>query len=197
MISIWVVFWMLVVIFSIVGAFRGWVKELLVIFSVILALFLLHISGEYLGLVQPFTKVLEGVDAKAAFSVLEEATQEALRVQFWIRALIVISLAVFGYQTPNISFIKDKARREQIQDILFGAVLGAMNGYLIIGSLWAYMDSAHYLFETYISGPEAGTELGDKALSMIQNLPPNFFSSEAGLLMAVGVAFLFVLVVFI
>ncbi len=197
MMSIWVVFWMLVVIFSVVGAFRGWVKELLVIFSVILALFLLHIAGKYFGVVQPFADVLDGVDSELAFSGLAETTQKALQIQFWVRALIILALAAFGYQTPNVSFIKDKARREHIQDILFGAVLGAINGYLIIGSLWAYMDSAHYLFDAYVSRPAVGTELGDKALALINNLPPNFFSSEAGLLMAVGVSFLFVLVVFI
>ncbi|MBS1250208.1 MAG: hypothetical protein MAG431_01798 [Chloroflexi bacterium] len=197
MISILVVFWIFVFFFSVIGAFRGWVKELLVVFSVILALFLLLVLEEYLELIDSFAVTLEGVDAALAFSALDASTQDALRIQFRVRSLIIIALAVFGYQTPNISFISGKARREKVQDILFGSILGAVNGYLVVGSVWSFMASSHYLFEEYISGPEAGTALGDQAIKLVQNLPPQLFENEIGLFIAVGVSFLFVLVVFI
>ena len=38
MISLAVVFWMYVILFAIIGGMRGWAKEILVTFSVILAL---------------------------------------------------------------------------------------------------------------------------------------------------------------
>ncbi len=195
--SIWVVFWMLIFVFGIIGAFRGWVKELLVIFSVILALFLLYISEKYLGFVKPFSEILGNIGADVAFNTLADDIKNTIQVQFWIRTIIIFLLALFGYQTPKLSFIKDKAGREQVQDILFGAILGAVSGFLIIGSLWYYMDQAHYLFAPYISMPIIGDELGDKALNAVKYLPPAIFSSELVLLAIIGISFLFVLVVFI
>ena len=38
MMSLAIVFWMYVILFSVIGAMRGWAKEILVSFSVILAL---------------------------------------------------------------------------------------------------------------------------------------------------------------
>ncbi len=37
MVSLIVIFWMYVILFAIIGGMRGWAKELLVTFSVILA----------------------------------------------------------------------------------------------------------------------------------------------------------------
>jgi len=52
MMSITAVFWMLVVIFGIIGGFRGWAKEVLVLFSLILALFLMRVLQQYVPGVQ-------------------------------------------------------------------------------------------------------------------------------------------------
>ena len=40
MISLVSAFWLFVIIFGLIGAMRGWAKELLVAFSVILAIFI-------------------------------------------------------------------------------------------------------------------------------------------------------------
>lgn len=40
MISILSVFWMFVILFGLIGAMRGWAKELLVIFSIVLVFLL-------------------------------------------------------------------------------------------------------------------------------------------------------------
>jgi hypothetical protein len=48
MMSIVYVFWMYVVLFGVIGAMRGWAKELLVAFSVILALALNHVLRKYI-----------------------------------------------------------------------------------------------------------------------------------------------------
>ena len=197
MLSIWVVFWLFVILFGAIGAFRGWVKELLVIFSVVLALFLLYISEKPLGFVKPFPDVLGNIGPEVAFSEIGADTQDALKIQFWIRTAVVSLLAIFGYQTPQLSILKGKAGREHVQDILFGAILGAVSGFLIVGSLWFYMDASHYMFAPYISAPVVGADFGDKALEFIQYLPPEIFSSELVLLGLIGVSFLFVLVVFV
>ncbi len=108
-------FWMMVVIFAIIGAMRGWAKELLVTFSVVLAIFILSVLSRYVPPIRDFFAPPNG-------------TQE-----FWVQAFIVLVLAFFGYQTPNISrFAGTKFARERFSDALLGLFLGALNGYLIV-----------------------------------------------------------------
>ncbi len=52
MVSLIVVFWMYVVLFAIIGGMRGWAKELLVTFSVILALTFTTLLSSYVPFVR-------------------------------------------------------------------------------------------------------------------------------------------------
>lgn len=200
MISILSAFWLFVIIFGLIGAMRGWAKELLVIFSVVLALFLIYVLESFTPYLVPFEDVLGTVEnylPGTGFGALPLPVQEELRIQFWSRAIIIMILAFFGYQTPRLAVIRDKARREQIQDVLLGVVLGLGSGFFIMGSLWFYMAAAEYPFSPQILPPQAGTELGDAAISILKYFPPVFASNQIGLFFAVVVAFMFVLVVFI
>lgn len=200
MISIMSAFWLFLVLFAVIGMMRGWAKELLVIFSIILALFLIYVLESFTPFMVSFSEVLSSVEnlsTEATFSALPVPIQEALRTQFWIRASILLVLAFFGYQTPRLATLSDKARREKIQDALFGAVLGLISGYFIIGSLWWYMDAALYPFAPFITAPEMGDPMAEAALNVINYFPPVFASNQIGLFFAVVLAFMFVLVVFI
>ncbi len=177
MVSLNIVFWLFIVVFAAIGAMRGWAKELLVSFSIILALFIISVLDTYVTPMQPF---LNGQNSTS----------------FWTQSLIVLILAFFGYQTPNIPRVpSSKLGRDKLQDALFGLVLGAFNGYLIIGSLWFFLDQAKY-FYNFISAPVPGTPAGDAALRLIANLPPEWLTIPA-VYFAIAVAFLFVVVVFI
>ena len=200
MISILSAFWLFVILFGLIGAMRGWAKELLVIFSVVLALFLIYVLESFTPYLIPFEEVLgtvENFEPGTAFGALPLPVQDELKIQFWSRSTIVIILAFFGYQTPRLAVIRDKARRERIQDILLGVVLGLGSGFFIIGSLWFYMAAAQYPFSPQIMPPQAGTQLGDAAISILKYFPPVFANNQIGLFFAVVVAFMFVLVVFI
>ncbi len=200
MITIMYAFWLFLVLFGMIGAMRGWAKELLVIFSIILALFLIYVLENFTPFVVPFGEVLarvENLPSDAAFTSIPPMIQEELRVQFWIRASIVGILAFFGYQTPRLPNLREKARREKIQDVLLGLVLGFASGFFIIGTLWWYMDAAHYPFAPYISAPRPGDPMGEAAMRALNLFPPVFASNQIGLFVAVVIAFLFVLVVFI
>lgn len=48
MIGLAAIFWMFVILFAIIGAMRGWAKELLVTFSAILAMFIISVITNYL-----------------------------------------------------------------------------------------------------------------------------------------------------
>jgi hypothetical protein len=75
-------------------------------------------------------------------------------------------------------------------------VLGALNGYLIIGAIWFYMAEAQYPFSAYITAPEIGTTMGDAAQAMMPYLSPHLLGVPAIYFVAM-LAFIFVLVVFI
>jgi len=200
MISILSAFWMFVILFGLIGAMRGWAKELLVVFSVVLALFLIYVLETYTQYMVPFGDILakvENLPEGATFESLPTVIQEELRTQFWSRATIVFILSFFGYQTPRLAVIREKARRERIQDILLGAVMGLVSGFFIMGTLWWYMSAAHYPFGPEILAPQAGTPMGDAAINILKYFPPVFASNQIGLFFAVVVAFMFVLVVFI
>lgn len=177
MMSLTIVFWMYVVLFSIIGGMRGWAKEILVSFSVILALTFTTLLEHYV----PFIR-----------DVLEPQKNSIL---FWLRSIIMIVLVFFGYQTPNIQRFAAKMTREKLEHIILGTVIGAINGYLIAGSIWFYMDQATYPF-AIITAPDSATPVGKMALTLLQYLPPRLLGIP-GIYFAVVVAFIFVLVVFI
>jgi Mg/Co/Ni transporter MgtE len=88
-----------------------------------------------------------------------------------------------------------KAAREKLQDSLLGFILGALNGYFIIGTAWFYLHAANYPFE-YITAPVEGSSMGDMALRLIPMLAPRLLG-EPAIYFVVMLCFIFVLVVFI
>jgi uncharacterized membrane protein required for colicin V production len=175
MISLVFTFWMFVILFGVIGMMRGWAKELLVVFSVVLALAFIRLMERYIPVVNTLP-----------------ADSEAL---FWIRSIVVIVLVFFGYQTVSIPRFAGKAAREKLQDSLLGFVLGAINGYLVVGTLWFYLHQANYPFP-YIEAPNGATDMGRAALNLIEAMPPRLLG-EPAIYFAVMLAFIFVLVVFI
>jgi uncharacterized membrane protein required for colicin V production len=176
MMSIVYLFWMYVILFGLVGWMRGWAKELLVAFSVILALALNHVVHKYI----PIARGLPENDVSL----------------FWVRTIILLVLVYFGYQTViSIPHLASKAARERLQDTLFGAFLGAINGYLVAGSILYYMHVAEYPFENVISRP-ADPTLQQTVAQMMLYMPPQLLG-EPGIYFAIILAFVFVLVVYI
>lgn len=176
MMSIVVVFWMYVFLFAVIGAMRGWVKELMVVFSVILALTTNHVLRRYIPLVN---------------SLAADSTS-----LFWIRSLVVVGLVYFGYQTViSIQRLAARATRERLQDTLFGIFVGGINGYLIAGTILFYLNEAKYPFTDIVSAPPAGPIL-DQVTQMMAWMPPRLLG-EPGIYFAVLLCFIFVIVVFI
>ena len=178
MVSLVVIFWMYVVMFGIIGAMRGWAKELLVTFAVILALFFITV----LEIFVPFIR-----------DVLSFGNGAPL---FWIRLGITTILVLFGYQTPNIPRLAGANRfaRERLQDILLGFFIGLFNGYFVIGSIWYFLNAAAYPFPNVVSAPTGEVlTLVNKYMAV---MPPALLVAPA-IYFAVAIAFAFVLMVFI
>ena len=176
MMSIVYVFWMYVLLFGVIGWMRGWAKELLVGFSVILALALNHVIRRYV----PLASNLQETDPSL----------------FWVRTIILLVLVYFGYQTViSIQHLAARARSERLQDTRFGAFLGGLNGYLISGSILYYIHIAGYPFPEVISRP-ADQVLLERVNQMMLYMPPQMLG-EPGIYFAIILAFVFVLVVYI
>jgi uncharacterized membrane protein required for colicin V production len=181
MMSLTAVFWMYVLFFAVIGGMRGWAKEILVIFAMILALFLDTLLKTY---VPGFEVAL--------------SSQGAL-TRFVVRAVFFVLLAFFGYESPALSaLLASKARREKFQDIMLGAVLGAINGYLIFGTLWYYMHEAGYPVPQVISpaDPAIAGAVSVDLSAYLRYLPPQLIGVPY-IYFAVALAFVFVLIVFV
>jgi hypothetical protein len=176
MISLSVLFWMFVILFAMIGAMRGWAKEILVTSGVVMAIFVITILETFI----PFIR--------------DSLTPDS---QFWVRMAVLAVMTFFGYQGPNIPRLVDSGKfvRDRFQDILLGIFLGAVNGYMIFGTAWYYLGQAGYPFD-WITAPDQITEAGQKAIELVNILPPQWLQTPV-IYIAVAIAFVFILVVFI
>jgi uncharacterized membrane protein required for colicin V production len=172
-------FFCFLILFAIIGAMRGWAKEMLVTFSAVLALFIITVLETYVRVVS------------------QSFAQPGSTEQFWMRFVILIMLTFFGYQTPNLPKLGGaRFARERFQDTLLGVFLGILNGYLIVGTLWYYMAQANYTPISYIVAPDPNSPIGQSAIRMLAWMAPAWLSIPY-IYFAVGLAFIFVIIVFL
>jgi uncharacterized membrane protein required for colicin V production len=179
MLSLNIAFWMFILIFALIGAMRGWAKELLVIFAVVTAVFMTYILEHHV----PFVRDSQLFESETSL--------------FWLRTSILTAMVFFGYSTPSIPKLSEISRFSQhsLESAMLGFFLGILNGYMIIGTLWSYLDSAGYPFDI-VSAPIAGTAAGDISLRMIPWFlpawltPPLIYFAIAGALAIVIMLFL-------
>jgi hypothetical protein len=158
---------------------RGWAKEMLVSFSVVLAL--------------AFITVIENLIPYIGAFITSNPS-----VQFWFRIAVVIGLAFFGYQSPKFTRLsKAIDKRDRIQDLMLGLILGALSGYFVIGTIWSFIDSAGYPFGDWLIPPSSQWPMGDSAMRTLRYLPPVWLGKPPNIYIAVVLAFIFVIVVFI
>ncbi len=169
-------FWILVFLFALMGLNRGWAKEVLVTFAVVLAIFIITVLQTF----EPQIIQILSVNNSAAL--------------FWFRSLLLSVLVFFGYQTPSIARLAGSNRfaRERLQDALLGLFLGAVNGYMVVGTLWYFLAVAQYPFPNIITPPAPEST----AAQLVTLLPPEWLGVPV-IYFAVAVAFAFILVVFL
>jgi len=182
MISMMVVFYLFMVLFAVIGATRGWAKEMLVTFSAILALSLIAVV-EYL---MPFTKGI---------------IPEGSATQYWFRTVVVLTVVFFGYQSPKFpQLAKAAGRRDAVQETLLGLIMGILNGYMVVGTLWTFLHQASYLpIKDLVIYPDANIPLAQTTLDALSVFPPALLLQPGSYLIypLVVLAFIFVIVVFV
>ncbi len=177
MISLVVLFGLLVALFGLIGAMRGWAKELLVTSALVLGLFLNAILETY---ITPYRTAL----------FLQTGSTQML-----VRSALLLLLSFFGYQTPNLRALQPKMARERMEEILLGLVLGLLNGYLLVGSIWSYLHEAGYPTALIVKPPE-GSDLAAQISGLVPFMPPELLPIPQ-VYFAVGVVFVFIIVVFV
>jgi hypothetical protein len=187
MVTISFFFLTLVVLFGIIGAMRGWAKEMLVSFSLVMALFVMQVVMSHIGPMKNFFETTEGAST-----------------QFYVSSLIIILFALSGYHTPNAQRINKNlsrdnksAARHWLQDMMLGGILGIVNGYLLVGTLWHYLNLYRYpVSRSLMAPPELVTPVDTMALKMIEFLPPVWLDVPV-IYFAVAVIVTFVVIVLV
>ncbi|MCD6576456.1 MAG: hypothetical protein J7K66_00410 [Anaerolineaceae bacterium] len=179
MVSLAVLFYIFIFMFALIGAIRGWAKEVIVTFSVFLGLFIITVLQSYVPAVESYMN------------------NSPIASQVGFKAIVLSGIVFCGYQTPNLPMFNQNQRfqRNLLQDLILGFMIGAINGFMIFGSLWYFIHEANYPY-TFILAPIAGTPAGEAALQLIPMLPPTWLVTPL-IYFAIALSFMFVLVVFI
>lgn len=175
MIQLSAVLIMMSLFFGVIGFLRGWNKELIAMAGIILGLFALF---QFDGLLRG--TILRGV---------------GLDQVFLIQSGIFIVIVFFAYQTRALGG-SDRRERTSLQESVLGGLVGLVNGYLIWGSLWYFMDINRYPLAPSVIAPGPGSP-SEQALQWLPLVVLGGGVNGSGDLLAVAVIvlFLFVLIV--
>ncbi|HET59830.1 MAG TPA: hypothetical protein ENN32_05630 [Chloroflexi bacterium] len=177
MIYLHTMLWVFVVLFAIIGAFRGSSRELLVTIALLITLFTLDL----LGMTRFFRETL--------------TTMEGGLPLFWVRTILMTILTMAGYQIPRENAImKDRMVGSIKLDKITGFIVGGINGYMIFGSIWYFLHAANYPGLALLNPAEGPiAELNTRAINFIQFLPPAWLQGTV-LYIGVGLLVIFILV---
>lgn len=178
MIQLTVLLWSMALLFAYIGFTRGWNKELISTSGIILGLFALTEFDDVVN------DLLANIPPEQGYAV---------------RAAIFGSVVFFAYQTRAI-IGEDEVRRsrggegrDDLQASILGGIVGFINGYLVWGSLWSFMEATNYPLSPYISRPLPGSP----SQAFVDNLPLAVLSSGDGNLLAAAVIVLFLVVLIV
>lgn len=177
MIQLYSLMWILAAFAGVLGFLRGWNREIIATAGIALAMFTLF----------QLDPLLRGT----ALLFLER--DQAALVQI-ILFLVIVFLAY-----RNRSYVRETRRSnrdDRISAGILGGLLGLVNGYLIGGALWYFIDVNEYPFYPLIMMPAGNTPSADS----IQAIPLVIMSGGASgsgdaLIIVAGVLFLLVLAV--
>jgi len=134
MIQLSAVLWIMAIFFAIIGGLRGWTREIVSLAGIILGLFALY----------QFDPLLRG-------TLLAAVGRDQV---FVVQAAIFIIIVFFAYQTRALGRFQ-RSERDNTTEKILGGILGFVNGYLIWGSLWYFMDINQYPLAPFITAPAA------------------------------------------
>jgi uncharacterized membrane protein required for colicin V production len=183
MVELSLLVWFLAAFFAYLGALRGWTKEVISSAGIVLGLFALY-----------------QFDNLIRFNLFGDLP---LDQKFYLQTMIFLAIVFFAYQTRAIVGA-DASRsrsgsdgRDNLQTRVLGGIVGFINGYLIGGTIWYFLDinrlpNGAYPLDPFVSAPLPGTA----SAQALQNLPLYVLTQNgaSGDLLSLAVVVLFVIV---
>jgi hypothetical protein len=169
MMSIALFFYVNLIVFAVIGAMRGWAREILVAFSLVLSIFIFSIFVE-------FQDIFKSIPVIGSLAKFMSGKGEGV---FYVRMVIVILALIFGYQSPSLPMLqkgKGKLSGGKITDSMLGFFVGALNGFFFLGTIWYYMHISDYPIDAFAK-PKASDPMGPAALQLLELLPPVWMTS--------------------
>jgi uncharacterized membrane protein required for colicin V production len=190
MISIAIVFWAMIIFFAMVGYLRGWQKEVIALSGLVAAMAALNQFGY---------AIVSLLGAGSGENTIGVDIMALRRQQFWIQAIILALIAFFSYQvvgrlatTMAGGRLGDRLRAG-LEKRLVGGIFGAVNGYLVMGGLWGFVEYLvtpnGYLrlpeIEAYPFDPSviARPLVDSSAMALANSLPQGIFSPTVWLVL--------------
>jgi Colicin V production protein len=129
MISLVTTLWIMIALFAVLDMQRGWTRAVIATAGLILALFAINQFGSVL------------FNALGYFDLPFDET--IWRREIFILSGIVLFIAFFSYAGPTVAGGRLAGRlaiRDNVQDKILGLIVGAVNGYLIVGTLLSFLE---------------------------------------------------------
>ncbi len=164
-------------LFAIIGLLRGAWKEFLVTTSVLVALSLLGLVEskwpEVMAWVAHNNQLPQTLlPGKGPLSAQMMTLVKDAKALFWFRTMVFGTLVFFGYQTPRFR-LQGGGRFNRMQSAVLGLVFGAVNGFLIIGTVWYFLHAARYFpFHPFLQPPGSCGHIDSLTQHFLGVLPP-------------------------
>jgi hypothetical protein len=129
--------WLSAIFFGIIGALRGWNREIVATAGIVLATFVLF----------QFDSLLRNA------LLLTIASDQAFIIQIVIFAIIIY----FAYQSRTVVEDRTPDNRSRAQYYALGALVGAFNGYLMWSAVWYLLDINQYPLYPLVIAPAPGS----------------------------------------
>jgi uncharacterized membrane protein required for colicin V production len=158
---------------TLIGLARGYVKELGSTLIILVAIFILTFFEDQLsGLLTAIGTALGGGDDTQSNELLLSTTYS-----------IIFVVIVFGaYAGRTLNFTGTPAPPPQ--GTLISILIGALNGYLIAGTLWYYQHTYNYPIGQIVTFQNT---LTDTAQTLVEYLPPSLFDNPVYWIVPVAV----------
>jgi uncharacterized membrane protein (GlpM family) len=171
MIQLYSLMWILAAFGAFIGFLRGWNREIIATAGILLGSFALF----------QFDALLRGT------LLLSFPRDQA----FFIQGMLFLIIVYFAYQN-RVFEIEDRSEGS-IQSGILGGIVGIVNGYLVGGSLWYFMDVNEYPFAPFITAPTADS-ISAETIGAIPLVILNGGTAGSGDLFIIGVIVVFLLV---
>ncbi|HLF29174.1 MAG TPA: hypothetical protein VJG32_22830 [Anaerolineae bacterium] len=172
----------LVFVFILLGVIRGFLKELGLTTVMIVWLF---------GMDQIIPRVEDYIRSEGNFLEGIGITEANMGTWLWLLFTLITLVVVYvAYQGETLAF--EGQPPKGVQGVLLGALIGAINGYLVTGTLWWLLNRYNYPIRATgmfidFSAAMPLTPAAERIVNELRLLPPDLLGQGADTATSLGV----------